>query len=115
MKDDDCVRFLQEVLPRLDLRWPGFRKVRGQVCKRLARRLIELDLPDLAGYRQLLATRPAEWEILDSLCRISISRFHRDRRCFEELAGEVLPEIVRQAQATGGPVRIWSAGCASGE
>ena len=35
MKDADCVAFLQWCLPRLEMRWPGFRKVRGQVCKRI--------------------------------------------------------------------------------
>ena len=42
MGDADCVAFLQEALPRLGLRWPGFRKVHRQVCKRLRRRMKEL-------------------------------------------------------------------------
>jgi chemotaxis protein methyltransferase CheR len=115
MNDDDCVRFLQEALPRLNMRWPGFRRVRSQVCKRLQRRLRELALPDLAAYRQLLGTHSDEWDLLDSFCRISISRFYRDRRIFEDLAQEVLPVLVRPARGTDGPVRVWSAGCASGE
>jgi chemotaxis methyl-accepting protein methylase len=32
MNDRDCVDFLQWALPRMDLHWPGFRKVRGIVC-----------------------------------------------------------------------------------
>jgi chemotaxis protein methyltransferase CheR len=28
----DCIQFLQWSLPKLRMRWPGFRKVRGQVC-----------------------------------------------------------------------------------
>ena len=35
ISDADCTAFLQYALPRLNLRWPGFRKVRRQVCKRL--------------------------------------------------------------------------------
>ena len=50
MTDPDGVTFLQDMLPRLGLRWTGFRKVRRQVCKRLQRRLRDLDLPDLAAY-----------------------------------------------------------------
>ena len=41
MKDADCTRFLQWALPRLGLRWAGFRRVRSQVCKRLGRRIAE--------------------------------------------------------------------------
>ena len=37
MKDSDCVTFLQWALPRLHFRWPGFRKVRRQVCRRISR------------------------------------------------------------------------------
>ena len=49
MNDRDCVRFLQEMLPRLHLRWRGFRRVRRQVCRRLQRRLTQLQLADLAA------------------------------------------------------------------
>ena len=54
MRDADCTAFLQEALPRLHLRWKGFRRVRRQVCKRIARRLTELGLPDLDAYRARL-------------------------------------------------------------
>jgi chemotaxis protein methyltransferase CheR len=116
LKDADCIRFLQEILPRLDLRWPGFRKVRRQVCKRLQRRLADLALPDLHAYRRYLTVHAAEWQMLDSFCRISISRFYRDRQVFAELAAEVLPAVNHLAATDGAArIRIWSAGCASGE
>jgi chemotaxis protein methyltransferase CheR len=85
--------------------------VRRQVCRRVARRLRELDLPDVAAYRAHLESRPEEWPILDGLCRIPISRFFRDRGMWQALAREVLPAL-----ATGTrELRVWSAGCASGE
>jgi chemotaxis protein methyltransferase CheR len=37
--NDDCVAFLQWALPRLALNWPGFRRVRRQVCRRLQQRM----------------------------------------------------------------------------
>ena len=116
MRDADCVRFLQWALPRLRLRWAGFRKVRKQVCKRIARRLGQLELPDLAAYVSLLSRRPEEWEHLDGLCRVTISRFYRDRAVFDCLGNEVLPELAAQARARGQrALRAWSAGCASGQ
>ncbi|MFQ5877995.1 MAG: CheR family methyltransferase [Acidobacteriota bacterium] len=116
MIDDDCVRFLQWALPRLRMRWAGFRKVRAQVCKRIARRLRDLGLPDAGAYRALLESRPGEWAALDALCRVTISRFYRDRDLFDRLRDEVLPELARRARARGSrAVRCWSAGCASGE
>jgi hypothetical protein len=35
MKDPDCIAFPQWALPCLGHRWPGYRKVRRQVCKRV--------------------------------------------------------------------------------
>ncbi|MDH3473284.1 MAG: hypothetical protein OEM59_06300 [Rhodospirillales bacterium] len=116
MRDKDCVEFLQGHLPRLGLRWAGYRKVRRTVCKRLGRRLRELGLESLATYDALLEQDPEEWRRLDGLCRIPISRFYRDRKVFETLARCVLPELAQWAAARGDRrVRCWSAGCASGE
>ena len=116
MEDRDCAEFLRWALPRLHLRWAGFRKVRRQVCRRLARRLRELSLPDLESYRAYLAENEAEWELLDDCCRISISRFQRDRAVWEALREEVLPVLARGARARRRAVlTAWSAGCASGE
>jgi chemotaxis protein methyltransferase CheR len=116
MNDRDCVRFLQETLPRLHLRWRGFRRVRRQVCRRLQRRLTQLQLADLAAYRQHLERHPAEWDALDDCCRITISRFYRDRHIYRLLERDVLPLLAAQARQHGKPdLRIWSAGCGGGE
>lgn len=116
MRDDECIEFLQWALPRMGFRWPGFRKVRGQVCKRVGRRLRDLGLEDAKGYREYLNSHADEWELLDSLCRITISRFFRDRRVYETLGKEVVPELARQVKSNGvSELRIWSAGCGAGE
>jgi chemotaxis protein methyltransferase CheR len=116
VKDADCTHFLQWALPRLGLRWAGFRRVRGQVCKRLGRRLVDLDLKDLSDYRALLEKHSDEWRRLDGLCRISVSRFYRDQAVWSDLEGKLLPRLAAQVLARGeSRLRIWSAGCASGE
>jgi chemotaxis protein methyltransferase CheR len=98
------------------MRWAGFRRVRGQVCKRLRRRMADLGLRDPADYRALLKTHPEEWTRLDGLCRISISRFYRDQGVWRTLERELLPNPIDRARARGETrLRIWSAGCASGE
>lgn len=89
----------------MHLRWAGFRRVRRQVCRRLARRLRDLGLGGLDAYRALLDADPGEWRALDALCRIPISRFLRDRATFERLLALLPP----------GPLDVWCAGCASGE
>lgn len=113
--DRACVGLLQRALPLLGLRWEGFRRVRRQVCRRVARRLAELGL-DAEGYWRRLEREPAERELLDRLCRVTISRFYRDRAVFDRLAAEGLPGLAGLARRRGErELRCWSAGCASGE
>ncbi len=116
VKDPACVAFLRWALPQLRLRWTGFRKVRRQVCRRINRRCRELALADLDEYRAHLATHSEEWNHLDALCRIPISRFYRDRGVFDQLAGSILPVLAEHARARcPSELWCWSAGCASGE
>ncbi|MDA3786081.1 MAG: chemotaxis protein CheR [Deltaproteobacteria bacterium] len=103
-------------MPRLGMRWPGFRKVRRQVCKRVRRRIAELNLESVAAYEDYLLGHGAEWARVARRCRITISRFYRDQAVFCSLAGEVLPALQDQAVAGGQrTMRGWSVGCASGE
>lgn len=116
MRDAACVEFLQTALPRLGLQWPGFRRVRRLVCKRLNRRLRDLGIPDLPGYWIYLERHAGEWHRLNEFCRIPISRFYRDHEVFERLEREVLPTLGEAAAARGrGELACWSACCASGE
>ena len=116
MRDEQCVRFLQWALPQLHMRWPGFRRVRGQVCKRVDRRMRELGLAGVEDYRSWLAEHADEWARFDTFCRITISRFYRDRAVFDTLAEHVLPALADAAGRRGDAVvRMWSAGCGSGE
>jgi chemotaxis protein methyltransferase CheR len=116
MSDADCVTFLQWALPRLGLCWPGFRKVRRQVCKRIERRARELGLPDVTAYRRQLELQEREWDELAALCTVTISRFYRDRAVFDCVGERVLPALAEAALARGATqLESWSAGCASGE
>lgn len=112
----DCTGFLQWVLPLLRLRWEGYRKVRRQVCRRLARRMEGLGLPGFSAYKAYLEGNPGEWPVLDSLCGITISRFYRDRREFDALRTRLLPFLAAAVLRAGDiEVSCWSAGCSSGE
>ncbi len=115
MPDKELVAFLQWALPRLRLRWKGFRKVRRQVGKRLSRRLAEVKLQTLNQYRARLEENPEEWRVFDGLCHITISCLYRDKRVFDALGTRVFPELAEAAHAQNRPVRCWCAGCACGE
>ena len=116
MQDDECVQFLQWALPKMQLRWPGYRKVRSQVCKRLNRRLLELALSDPGAYRDYLQNHLQEWKNVETMCRVTISRFYRDKSVFHLLENVLIPYLCGRArQRNESTLRCWSAGCASGE
>ena len=69
--------------------------LRRPMLQNIERRLTQLRLPHLAAYRSYLERNEAEWPVLDELCRVSISRFFRDRAAFEYLELAVLPELSR--------------------
>jgi len=116
MPHQDCIAFLKWCLPRLGLRWQGYRKVHRLVCKRLNRRMGELGLTGFSHYETWLLAHPDEWSRIAALCRIPISRFYRDKDVFDAVAATVFPEAAMSARRSGiGAVRCWSVGCASGE
>ncbi|HET9452212.1 MAG TPA: CheR family methyltransferase [Aggregicoccus sp.] len=109
MNDRDCEELLDQVAGPLALPARGFRRNRGQVAKRVGKRLAALGLPDVRAYRAYLDGHPGEWAVLDALCRVTISRFFRDAPVWQHLVTHALPRLA----PPGG--RAWSAGCASGE
>ncbi len=115
MKDQDCVHFLQWALPKMSMLWDGFRKVRRQVCRRITHRIDELSLGSFNNYRDFLTDNYSEWELLDSFCRITISRFYRDRQLFDYLIHNIFPELAQNKDNNCSHVRCLSIGCASGE
>ncbi|MBX3187730.1 MAG: chemotaxis protein CheR [Labilithrix sp.] len=115
MTDAELVALLQWALPRLGLRWAGFRNVRATVRKRVARRIAALGLRDVAAYRARLEADPEEWSVLSTMCRIPISRFYRDRAVYDAIVADVLAPLAAAAAREARALRVWSAGCASGE
>ncbi len=89
---------------------------RNLAVSRLARRLRQLQLSDFSQYCDLIASETAEEErrTLISLLTTNVTRFFRERHHFDMLERDLLPDLVARARS-GGRIRIWSAGCSTGE
>jgi two-component system CheB/CheR fusion protein len=85
------------------------------IMRRLHRRIVATDSGDLDGYIQYLATHPQEYQLLISAFLIKVTEFFRDFELFTYLRDDVLPEIISYARERDKEIRIWSAGCATGE
>lgn len=114
MSTGEGTEFLQWALPRLGYRWEGFRKPRGQVLKRIQNRIQELNLSGgYSEYKHFLQNNPDEWQVLDTLCDVTISKFFRDRKLWEFLRDNIIPGLYHKKNV--GTLSIWSCGCCNGE
>ncbi|MDB5829949.1 MAG: signal transduction histidine kinase with CheB and CheR [Variovorax sp.] len=87
---------------------------RGTVVRRIERRLQVNGLQDLTSYREFLRTHPGEAAPLLQDMLISVTSFFRDASAFDVLAHEIVPKIFED-RAAGEQLRVWVAGCATGE
>jgi chemotaxis methyl-accepting protein methylase len=92
--------------------WSGYRKVRKGVKKRLVRHMHRLDCRDIHQYIDRLANDRALRNECERLLTVSISRFFRDKKLWEGLETQILPELIGEFD---GAIRVLSAGCARGE
>ncbi|SIS82190.1 CheR family methyltransferase [Phaeovulum vinaykumarii] len=86
----------------------------GTVHRRIERRMGVRKSPDLAAYLKLLSEDRTELAALRREMLIPVTSFFRDPEAFEELREKVIDPIV-QAVPAGGTIRVWTAGCATGE
>lgn len=88
----------------------------GTLQRRIERRMAMAPggSTDMAAYRQTLEENPQELEALAKDLLINVTGFFRDPRVFDHLAREIVPAMVR-GQPAGQPLRIWVAGCSTGE
>lgn len=84
------------------------------VQSRVARRLRTLNIETCKDYLSLVADSPSETRELISVLTTNVSSFYREPHHFEFLRETVFPSLADQVRA-GGRVRIWSAGCSSGQ
>src|SRR5688572_7724726 len=82
------------------------------IIRRLARRMALVRIVDVDAYIAYLEQTPQEVVNLHNDLLIHVTRFFREPESFDVIARDVLPEV---DVAPGAPVRLWVAGCATGE
>jgi chemotaxis protein methyltransferase CheR len=74
--------------------------------------------PDVPSYAQWLLSAPLTQEQIGALARyltVGETYFFRDKRVFDLLRGQILPELITKRRGAARHLRIWSAGCCTGE
>jgi two-component system, chemotaxis family, CheB/CheR fusion protein len=81
------------------------------LVRRVRKRMQGVDIDDFDAYLDYLQVRPDEFAALFNTILINVTSFFRDVEVWDTLRSSVLPELA----ASGDPIRVWSAGCASGQ
>ncbi|SFM76511.1 two-component system, chemotaxis family, CheB/CheR fusion protein [Pseudonocardia ammonioxydans] len=87
---------------------------RSSLRRRIARRMQQLSFTGIDEYLDRLQVDQEEFTRLFNTVLINVTGFFRDHDSWVHLQHEVLPRLL-SALRPGEPVRVWSAGCASGE
>ncbi|MEP6518129.1 CheR family methyltransferase [Microcoleus vaginatus] len=84
------------------------------ISRRIQRRMVLYKLETLNDYAQHLRHHSAEVTALYEEILIHVTSFFRDPEAFEKLTELVFPRITQNKSAET-PIRIWVAGCSTGE
>lgn len=87
---------------------------RASLMRRVNRRMSQIGISGYTEYTDRLQVSPDEFAALFNTILINVTRFFRDLEAWEYLQAKIIP-ILLSERGLDEPIRVWSAGCASGE
>ena len=87
---------------------------RASLARRIQKRMHAVNIARYSDYVDYLEVHPEEFASLFNTILINVTSFFRDEGAWEVLARDVIPEMIER-KPRGAQIRVWSAGCASGE
>jgi two-component system CheB/CheR fusion protein len=110
--DEQFERLLEYLKSQRGFDFTGYK--RSSIRRRVKKRMHEIRIEEFGDYQDYLEVHPDEFEALFNTILINVTAFFRDKPAWDYLAAEIVPRILAGLEEDE-PVRIWSAGCASGE
>src|SRR5215471_12429486 len=110
--DPSFEQLLEFVRDERGFDYTGYR--RPTLTRRFEKRMQEVGADDWEAYRAYLSDHSEEYVELFNTILINVTGFFRDRETWELVASEIIPRLIDE-RPPDAPLRIWSAGCASGE
>ncbi|WP_378730779.1 CheR family methyltransferase [Nocardia brasiliensis] len=87
---------------------------RSSLMRRVGRRMGQLGVEDYAGYLDVIQANPDEFVALFNTILINVTGFFRDADAWDFLQTSVVSSVLAE-RGPDEPLRLWCAGCASGE
>ncbi|MFP4009679.1 MAG: CheR family methyltransferase [Spirulinaceae cyanobacterium] len=111
--EDQALESLLDYLRRVrGFDFTGYK--RPSLKRRIHKRMEMHQIESFEEYCDYLQVHPEEFPILFNTILINVTGFFRDPDTWTYLREEIIPDILRQKNQTT-PIRVWTAGCASGE
>jgi two-component system CheB/CheR fusion protein len=113
-KIEDPVRdLLTQVTAQTNVDFRNYKS--ATILRRIARRMAITHKATFTDYGDYLRTHPDEIHELLKVFLIKVTGFFRDREAFDFLQGTVISELIDRGKRNGHTLRLWCAGCATGE
>jgi two-component system CheB/CheR fusion protein len=110
--DPDFETLLQFLKDSRGFDFTGYK--RSSLMRRVDRRMQQADVATYAEYLDLLQLQPEEFTALFNTILINVTGFFRDPDAWNHLRDDAIPQVL-SGRKPSEPIRVWSAGCASGE
>jgi two-component system CheB/CheR fusion protein len=107
----DFERLLEFVRQERNFDFTGYK--RSSLLRRTTKRMRELGIESFDTYLDYLQANADEFTRLFNTILINVTSFFRDEETWAYIRESVIPDIV--ASKRDGSIRVWSAGCASGQ
>jgi two-component system CheB/CheR fusion protein len=108
----DFERLLQYLRETRGFDFSGYKK--NTLLRRIAKRMTHVGVDGHGAYLDYLQANPDEFGALFNTILINVTSYFRDALAWEYLRAEILPKMI-EGKAPYEPIRVWSAGVASGE
>lgn len=111
--ENQTLEFLLDYLRRMrGFDFTGYK--RPSLRRRIQKRMQALKIETFEDYWDYLQVHPEEFPVLFNTILINVTGFFRDAETWKYLREQVIPGILSKTSKTS-PIRVWTAGCASGE
>lgn len=110
--DEDFTAILDHLKSSRGFDFTGYKT--ASVRRRIGKRLEATESETYSDYLDYLLVHPDEFEVLFNTILINVTAFFRDPDAWEAFTEDVVPRLLAARSSTD-PIRIWCAGCASGE
>ncbi len=110
--DPELENLLQYIKSNRSFDFIGYK--RASLSRRIRKRMQTVAVDNFSEYLDYLEVHPDEFVELFNTILINVTSFFREPKAWEYIANEIIPQIIHKRELDK-PIRIWSAGCASGE